>query len=92
MTALPIHIEQDRRLVGGGCFQEKMINGCGPYLYHVTKCRGKQTWRYCGKVGSARAQAARAAHSGVYLPDDDTISDRVGELSSSEFGVGKLKK
>lgn len=64
----------------GGCFQEKMISGCGPYLYHVTKSHGKQTWRYCGKVGSARAQAARAA---IYQPEyeNDEPLGRVGKFS-----------
>lgn len=83
MTVLPIHVEQDRRLVGGGCFQEKMINGCGPYLYHVTKHHGRQTWRYCGKVGSARAQAARAA---IYQPDyeEDEPLNRVGKTQVSD--------
>lgn len=58
-----------------------MISGCGPYLYHVTKHKGKQTWRYCGKVGSARAQAARAR---VYLPimidKEWESSNRVGKI------------
>jgi hypothetical protein len=27
-----------------------MVGKCGPYLYHVTKYKGKQTWKYLGKA------------------------------------------
>ena len=37
-------------LVNGGCIVDKMIGKCGPYRYHVTKCKGKQTWKYLGRT------------------------------------------
>lgn len=37
--------------IGEGCIVRKMVGKCGPYLYHVTKHKGKQTWKYLGKAG-----------------------------------------
>jgi len=65
----------------GGCIVEKMVGKYGPYLYYVKRINGKQHWKYLGKVGSARAQAAQAAHARIYQPDDeeDTSSNPVGK-------------
>jgi hypothetical protein len=51
-------------LVSGGCIVSKYVGKWGPYLYHVTKHHGKQTWKYLGKEGSPRATAAREALRG----------------------------
>lgn len=37
-------------LVNGGCIIDKMVGKCGPYRYHVTKHKGKQTWKYLGRT------------------------------------------
>ena len=39
----------DEKIVEG-CIITKMVNGCGPYAYHVTKENGVQRWRYLGKA------------------------------------------
>jgi len=67
----------------GGCIVEKMVGNCGPYLYHVQRVDGRQYWKYLGKVGSARAQTAQAAHARIYQPDDeeDEPLNRVGKIS-----------
>ena len=67
----------------GGCIIQKMVGNCGPYLYHVQRVNGRQYWKYLGKVGSARAQAAQAAHARIYQPDDeeDEPLNRVGKSS-----------
>lgn len=67
--------------IGEGCIISKMVGKCGPYLYHVRRVRGKQYWKYLGKVGSARAQAAQEAHARIYQPDDeeDEPLNRVGK-------------
>ncbi|MHA1956772.1 MAG: hypothetical protein ACW968_07575 [Candidatus Thorarchaeota archaeon] len=53
--------------IGGGCIIEKYqyqtnksgkTRRYGPYLWHVTKHKGVQDWKYLGKKGSARADAA----------------------------------
>jgi hypothetical protein len=36
--------------IGEGCIIDKMIGKCGPYRYHVTKHKGKQTWKYLGRT------------------------------------------
>lgn len=66
----------------GGCIIQKMVGNCGPYLYHVQRVNGRQYWKYLGKVGSARAQAAQAAHARIYQPDDeeDEGLNRVGKF------------
>ena len=33
-----------------GCIIDKMVGKCGPYRYHVTKHKGKQTWKYLGRT------------------------------------------
>lgn len=37
-------------LVNDGCIVDKMVGKCGPYRYHVTKHKGKQTWKYLGRT------------------------------------------
>jgi len=71
----------------GGCIIQKMVGNCGPYLYHVQRVNGRQYWKYLGKVGSARAQAAQAAHARIYQPDDeeDEPLDPVGKSSEEEL-------
>jgi hypothetical protein len=66
----------------GGCIIQKMVGKHGPYLYHVQRVNGRQYWKYLGKVGSARAQAAQAAHARNYHPDDeeDAPIERVGKF------------
>lgn len=35
---------------GGGYYEVKMINGCGPYLYERARVNGRLTSTYKGKV------------------------------------------
>jgi hypothetical protein len=35
---------------GGGYYEKKMINGCGPYLYYRWRNGKKLMTKYCGKV------------------------------------------
>lgn len=42
--------DQDEGLVNSGCIVVKLVNGCGPYGYLVTKHNGKQNWKYLGRA------------------------------------------
>ncbi len=49
--AVPVGDSQSRGTRGGGYFEDKMINGCGPYRYLRFWISGKRKSVYVGKMG-----------------------------------------
>lgn len=69
------------RVGKSGCVVIKKVLGCGPYVYHVTKHKGKQTWHYLGRADKFGLVNDKVGKS--RKPDTDTINTM--EIDANEY-------
>ena len=56
-------VTQDKGVGNSGCIVVKTVRGFGPYAYHMTKEKGKQTWRYLGRADKVGLVTKRVGNS-----------------------------